>query len=142
MKTSARNQFDGTVVACRAGAVNDLVDIQIPGGARIVAVVTHESAATLGLKPGARAFALVQASSVIVATELGGARLSARNRFAGTVVSLTPGAVDAEVVVDIGGGTCVAAIVTQASLQAMGLVPRQKATVLFKASSVLVGVPG
>ncbi len=139
MKTSARNQFLGTVGACRSGAVNDEVELALPGGARIVAIVTHESAEALGLKPGATAFALVQASSVIVATGLDDARLSTRNRLTGTVSAVTPGAVNAEVVIDIGHGLTIAAIVTQSSLGALGLAPGVRATALFKASSVILG---
>ncbi|WP_295641538.1 TOBE domain-containing protein [uncultured Methylibium sp.] len=139
MKTSARNQFLGTVSACKTGAVNDEVELALPGGARIVAIVTHESAESLGLKPGATAFALVKASSVIVATDLEGARLSARNQLTGTVSAVTPGAVNAEVVIDLGHGLTIAAIVTQASLAALGLAPGVQATALFKASSVIVG---
>lgn len=139
MKTSARNQFLGTVTACKGGAVNDEVELTLPGGARIVAIVTHESAASLGLKPGATAFALVKASSVIVATDLKDVRLSARNQLAGTVSAVTPGAVNAEVVIDLGHGLTLAAIVTQASLATLGLAPGVKATALFKASSVIVG---
>ncbi len=139
MKTSARNHFEGTVIAYKTGAVNDVVELEIAGGARIVAVVTHESAEHLGLKPGAKAFALVKASSVIVATDLDGVRLSARNQMAGTVLTVTPGAVNAQVVIDVGGGVNIAAIVTQGSMQSMGLAAGQKATALFKASSVLVG---
>src|SRR5882724_5813610 len=36
MKTSARNQFVGTVTGVRSGAVNDEVELTLPGGARIV----------------------------------------------------------------------------------------------------------
>lgn len=139
MKTSARNQFVGTVSGYRAGAVNDEVELALPGGARIVAIVTRESTEQLGLKLGASAFALIKASSVIVATELEGARLSARNQLTGTVEAVHPGAVNAEVVIDIGGGNSIAAVVTQASLQSLGLEPGQPATALFKASSVILG---
>lgn len=141
MKTSARNQFLGTVSACRTGAVNDEVELTLPGGARIVAIVTHESAESLGLKPGATAFALIKASSVIVAADLQDVRLSARNQLAGTVSAVTPGAVNAEVVIDLGHGLTIAAIVTQASLGSLGLNVGAKATALFKASSVIVGTP-
>ena len=139
MKTSARNQFVGTVSGYKAGAVNDEVELQLPGGVRIVAIVTRESTEQLGLKMGATAFALVKASSVIVATDLDDARLSARNQLTGTVTSVQPGAVNAEVVIDIGGGDNIAAIVTQASLQSLGLQPGAQATALFKASSVILG---
>ena len=49
MKTSARNQFLGKVTAIKKGAVNDEVDLEIAGGLKIVAIVTHESTEGLGL---------------------------------------------------------------------------------------------
>lgn len=139
MKTSARNQFVGTVSGYKAGSVNDEVELSLPGGARIVAIVTRESTEQLGLKLGASAFALIKSSSVLVATDLEGARLSARNQLTGTVTSVHPGAVNAEVVIDIGGGASMAAVVTQASLQSLGLKTGVKAIALFKASSVILG---
>lgn len=139
MRTSARNQLSGTVSGYKAGAVNDEIELTLPGGARIVAIVTRESTEMLGLQPGATAFALVKASSVIVAADLSGAKLSARNQLAGTVTAVRPGAVNAEIVLDIGGGMSLAAIVTQASLKSLGLAPGAQATALFKASSVILG---
>ncbi|SPK75989.1 Molybdenum-pterin binding domain (Dual function transport/regulation) (fragment) (plasmid) [Cupriavidus taiwanensis] len=50
MKTSARNQFSGVVAQATAGAVNDEIIINLDEGQQIVATVTHESAARLGLK--------------------------------------------------------------------------------------------
>lgn len=140
MKTSARNQFVGTVSAVRAGAVNDEVELTLPGGARIVAIVTRESTELLGLRTHVTAFALVASSSVIVATDLGDARLSARNRLSGVVAEVVPGAVNAEVVITLDGGGTIAALVTQASVQPLGLAPGVRATALFKASSVILGV--
>jgi len=124
------------------GAVQDEIELTLHAGQRIVAVVTHESAASLGLVPGAEAFALVKASSVLLATDLGGARLSARNQLRGTVARIRPGAVNAEVLIDIGGGQTMAAIVTQESALSLGLEPGTAVLALFKASSVVVGVPG
>lgn len=139
MKTSARNQFVGKVSGYKAGAVNDEVELTLPGGARLVAVVTRESTEQLGLKLGASAFALVKASSVLVATDLAGVKLSARNQLTGTVTTITVGAVNTELVIDIGGGATIAAIVTQSSAQALGLEVGREATAFFKASSVILG---
>lgn len=140
MKTSARNQFTGKVIAVRTGAVNDEIHIQLPDGPRIAAIVTSESTKSLGLREGATATALVKSSSVLVATDLQGAKLSARNQFAGTVTAIQPGAVNSEVTIDIGGGASVTAIVTQASAGALGLKAGVRATAFFKASSVIVAV--
>ena len=143
MRSSARNQFFGTVSAVRAGAGNDEIDLTVGGGHRIVAVVTRESSERLGLAVGAPAFALVKASSVVVVGDSGGdagnTLLSARNQLAGTVASVQPGAVNAEVEIDA-GGLRVVAIVTQASARALGLEPGARALAVFKASSVIVGV--
>lgn len=101
-------------------------------------MITRDSTAALGLRPGADAIALVKASSVLLATELQGARLSARNQLEGTVAAITPGAVNAEVTLAIPGGGSITAIVTQDSVQALALAPGVHATAFFKASSVIL----
>jgi len=140
MKTSARNQFVGTVTAVRSGAVNDEVELTLPSGVRIVAVVTRESTVSLGLRTNITAIALVKATSVLIATELGDARLSARNQLAGTVSAVSPGAVNSEVTLALDGGDSLSAIITQGSAKAMGLAPGTRATAFFKASSVILAV--
>ena len=140
MKTSARNQYVGTVTAVRSGAVNDEVELTLPGGMRLVAIVTRESTEALALRTNMTAIALVQASDVVLATGLEDAKLSTRNRLPGTVAVVTPGAVNAEVLLDTDDGGQVAAIVTQGSVKALGLAPGVRATALFKASSVILAV--
>jgi molybdate transport system regulatory protein len=141
MKTSARNHLSGKVTSLTPGAVNDEVELELAGGQRIVAVVTHESASSLGLVVGAEAFALVKASSVILLADLGTARLSARNQFKGTVATIQSGAVNAEVTLRAGDGLELAAVVTMESARSLALAPGDSVTAIFKASSVIVGVP-
>lgn len=140
MKTSARNQFAGTVITIRTGAVNDEVELEVIGGLRIVAQITSESRKELGLEVGVRAFALVKASSVILMTDSADARLSARNQLAGRLVRMTPGAVNTEVVLELPGGGTVAATITNESATTLGLNEGAAVTAVFKASSVIVGV--
>lgn len=144
MKTSARNQLWGRVVRVAAGAVNDEVELEIKGGDRIVAVITHESLEQLGLKPGIDAVALIKASWVILGVDDGGPKLklSTRNQLAGTVKALTPGAVNTEVTVNLKGGNTLAAVVTNVSAKTLGLKPGVAVTALFKASSVIIGIAG
>lgn len=141
MKTSARNQFQGTVTALKAGAVNDEVEIDIGQGVKIVAIVTHESTVALGLAVGRPALALIKASSPIVVTGDGDLRFSARNRLGGTIARVQAGAVNTEVEIEVAGGIRVVAIVTQESAGRLGLAVGQPASVIFKASSVIVGAP-
>jgi molybdate transport system regulatory protein len=138
MKTSARNQWVGVVGAIRAGAVNDEVELQLPGGARVVAIITRESTEALGLRLKQPVIALVKASAVLLAAGLGAGQLSARNRFEGRVVEVSPGAVNAEVSVQTDSGVPVVAIVNQASVGALGLAPGAAVSVLFQASDVIL----
>jgi molybdate transport system regulatory protein len=143
MRTSARNQLFGTVAEVARGAVNDEVTIALPGGETLVATVTHESAEALALAAGAAVVALVKATSVVlVSSAVDAARLSARNRLSGIVEVVRRGAVNAEVTLALPGGAVIAAIVTDASVDALGLTPGEEVTAVFKASSVLLGVAG
>jgi molybdate transport system regulatory protein len=141
MKTSARNQFAGKVTRLKSGAVNDEVELEIPGGEKIVAIVTHESTESLGLTMGVEAFALVKASSIILAGGDSDIRLSARNQLRGKISRIQNGAVNSEVVIELPGGGMIAAIITNQSCETLGLAVGGAATAIFKASSVIVGVP-
>ena len=141
MKTSARNQFRGKVTHVQRGMIDHEIELEIAGGRKIVAVITYDSTARLGLRPGVEAIALVKSSSVILVTDDEDVRLSARNRLPGVVSRVQPGAVNTEVVLDLGGGGSVTAIVTNGSSEALGLKPGAPAAAIFKASSVILGVP-
>lgn len=138
MKTSARNQWLGAVSAIRAGAVNDEVELRLPSGTRIVAIVTRESTEALGLRLQQSVLALVKSSAVLLAIDLGQARVSARNRLQGRVAAIVPGAVNAEVIVHAEGDMPVVAIVNQASVAGLGLQVGAEVSVLFKASDVIL----
>lgn len=67
-------------------------------------------------------------------------KLSARNQLKGTVKSVTPGAVNAEVVITLAGGTEVVSIITKASAESLALAPGKAVYAVVKASSVMVAV--
>lgn len=143
MKTSARNQLFGKVLAVKHGAVNDEVVLALPGEHTITAVVTHESVQELGLAPGVDACALVKASWIVLAVEDGSPlRLSARNQLQGVVETVTRGVVNSEVLLALDGGMTLAAIVTNDSVDALGLAQGVSAVAAFKASSVILAVNG
>ncbi len=142
MKTSARNQWLGSVAAIRAGAVNDEVELDLPGGQRLSVIVTRASTDALQLRLKQSVLALVKSSSVMLATGLdddqdGRARISARNRYDGTVRGVSPGAVNAEVTVDAGALTIVA-IVEQHAVADLGLQPGRAVSALVRASDVIL----
>ncbi|HYC42312.1 MAG TPA: TOBE domain-containing protein [Noviherbaspirillum sp.] len=140
MKTSARNQFYGKVAEIRSGAVNDEIAVELQGGDHIVAVITQESTRHLDLHPGSDVVALIKAPWVMVATE--NIRMSAQNRLSGTVVKLQHGAVNAEVIIQLAGGTTVCAIISNDSADELELAEGKPAAAIFNASHVILGVPG
>lgn len=141
MRTSARNHFAGRVVRVAAGAINDEVELELSGGDRIVAIVTHESVEQLGLLVGDSVMALIKASSILVATHSGmGTKLSARNQLAGTISRIVPGSVNTEIVIALAGGNSIVAVITVASANDMQLVEGMPASAIFKASSVILAL--
>jgi molybdopterin-binding protein len=69
MKLSARNILKGKVVRILPGAVNAEVTIQLPGGEQVISIITNASVESLGLKEGKQAYAVIKASSVMVAVD-------------------------------------------------------------------------
>jgi molybdate transport system regulatory protein len=140
MKTSARNTFRGTVRSVTDGAVNAEVTLDIGGGVTLVAVITRDSVTDLELAPGRAAIALVKSSFVILVPGDDPVRTSARNCLPGTVVRHEQGAVNDEVVLDLGGGKTLTAIVTRGSGEELGFAIGDRAQALIKASHIILAV--
>lgn len=63
---SARNRFRGVVRAVEVDGLLARVEIDVTEPARVVAIITRESAEELALKPGSSAAGVVKATSVMV----------------------------------------------------------------------------
>jgi molybdopterin-binding protein len=69
LKLSARNVIKGRVKSVTVGAVNVEVVLEIAPGVEVVSIITKNSAESLGLTEGKEAYAVVKASSVMVAVD-------------------------------------------------------------------------
>jgi len=69
MKISARNTIKGTVRNVILGPVSAEVTLRVAPGIDIVAVISTPSAKALKLKKGKKAYAVIKASSVMVAVD-------------------------------------------------------------------------
>jgi molybdopterin-binding protein len=65
-QSSARNRFRGVVRAVTIEGLLAQVEIDVTEPARVVAIITRESAEQLDLKPGMSAAGVVKATSVMV----------------------------------------------------------------------------
>lgn len=63
---SARNRFRGTVTDVKVDGLMAQVELVVDDPARVVAIVTADAVAELGLQPGSPATAVVKATSVMV----------------------------------------------------------------------------
>lgn len=66
-------------------------------------------------------------------------KVSARNIFAGTVSKITKGAVNAEVILTLKGGSPLVATVTNGAIDNLGLKAGSEAYAIIKASSIIIG---
>jgi molybdopterin-binding protein len=69
MEISARNVLRGIVRNIEIGVVNAEVTIEIAPGVSIVSMITAESVSRLKLAKGGLAYAVIKASSVMVAID-------------------------------------------------------------------------
>jgi molybdopterin-binding protein len=69
MKISARNQLKGKVVSVTEGAVNGIVVLDIGGGNKVTATISMAAIKELDLKAGKDAYAIIKATSVMVAID-------------------------------------------------------------------------
>ena len=67
-------------------------------------------------------------------------KLSARNILKGKVVKIVKGAVNAEVTLELPGGTQLVSIITIASVESLELKEGKSAYAVIKASNIMVGV--
>jgi len=66
-------------------------------------------------------------------------KLSARNVFTGTVTTIKKGVVNTEVVLDVKGGPSISAVITNSSIDNLGLKTGSEAFAIIKASSIIIG---
>jgi len=69
VKLSARNMLKGKVKKVVRGAVNSEVTLELKGGEEITSIITNSSVDRLGLQEGKEAFAVIKASSVMIAVD-------------------------------------------------------------------------
>lgn len=140
MKTTARNQFFGRIAGVNPGPATTTVRIALDSGQEVTASLTTQAAQELQVRTGKEALALVKSSEVVLVTDFGGYRLSARNQLAGTVSRVERGAVSSLIGLTLPGGTVVTASVTNDAVDGLGLAAGQPATAVFKAYAVMLAV--
>lgn len=139
LRTSARNQLGGRVRAIQPQGGNDLIDIELPGGATIQAQITRNSTAHLQLQPGV---------AVMVLLKAGWLQLSAPAQEADPSLNLLEGTIEqilaeadgpCEVRIALPNGQTLCAQASAEQLTGQGLALGGAVRAQFAASHVLLG---
>jgi molybdate transport system regulatory protein len=138
-RVSARNLFHAEVVAVRRWPVDVEVTSKISEEATIQAIVTNSAAEDLLLAPGRRVLALVKASFVgLVPIERAGE--IRRNLFRGRIERRIDAEVNSEVVLAIGGGKTLVAVLPRREVEARGFEVGAEAAATFDPDHVILAV--
>lgn len=140
MRTSARNALRGQISSIHADQLNAEVSVEVSPGTTIIASVTLKSINELGLCVGREAIVLIKAPFVMIAKDDDRLMTSARNVISGTVLRCETSPINAEVVIDIGGGKTLAAHISAHSAKALELKEGLRARALFDASHVILAI--
>jgi len=136
-KISARNVFQAEVFSVRKGRVDVEVTLRISDAHRLVSIITNEATVDLGLKRGRRVIALVKSSLVSVAPPDAPLR-EAHNRFQGVVTRRTDADRNCELLVDIGGGKTLTAVLPRPDVEIADIIGGADVAVDFAFSSVIL----
>jgi molybdate transport system regulatory protein len=139
LRTSARNQWLGTIVRVEQGLVRARATIALGASLELSAALSSESVRELELAPGNEVWALVKATAVVLDASAGSAK-HAVTRWPAVVTSVQAEATHWSVEAELADGRSVCAILKNA--HASQLAPRARAavTVVIPESSVTLVV--
>ena len=138
MNISARNKIHGVVELIESGKVNAQVYVKLKSGYTIVSVITNSAVKELELAIGDDVSAIFKSSCVLLTTDSALA-ISARNKFRGVIDSIANGEVSSEVVVDMGNGDKLVAVVTAGSVKSLELKEGREVGLIVKSSDIMIG---
>jgi len=130
----------GAAGFCASLTLNAEIAVTLSDDQTVYSLITNESLRELGLCVGREAIVLIKASFVVIAPGKYPPAVSVRNCLQGVVLRCQGSAVNAEVVLDIGGGKTLAATITAHSAEALGLSPGKPACALFDAAHVIIAI--
>ncbi|MGY2400463.1 TOBE domain-containing protein [Pseudomonas sp. SDO5271_S396] len=141
LRTSARNQLHGQVIAIESHGRNDLIRLQLAGGLTLEAQITHDSTQHLELQAGVEVVALIKAGWLELLAA-GQPATPGHNCMSGVIDTLLH-ADDgpSEVRIRLPNGLVLCAQAQPAVLESLGAVEGQPIQVQFAPSHVLLGTP-
>lgn len=139
IRISARNQLKVKIVKIQKGTVESELFLHHEGEKTFSAIITNDSLETLDLKVGTEVYALFKANAVNVGIDKE-QEISGQNRFVGNINRISRGNFDAEIVVELQGGSTICSTMTLDALNALNLQNGMEVVVFCKPSSIIIGI--
>lgn len=141
LRTSARNQLHGKVIAIDPQGRNDLIRLEVAEGVIVAAQITRDSTERLELQIGTEVVALIKAGWLDV-LQIDSVETPENNCLSGIIEKI----LDAddgpsEVRITLPSGLTLCALAEPSHLQASGLMCGKPVRVEFSPSRVLLGTP-
>ena len=139
LRTSARNQLHGTVIAIHRHGHNDLIDLELPGGLTLQAQITHDSTQHLELAINSPAVALIKAGwlQLIDVAQVPSPEHNHLHGQIQQILHIADG--PSEVRISLPGGQTLCALTEPQHLETLGLAVGSTAQVQFAPTLVLLG---
>jgi molybdate transport system regulatory protein len=141
LRTSARNQLHGKVIAIDSHGRNDLIRLELAGGLSLAAQITHDSTLHLELETGTEVVALIKAGwlEVLAASQLA---TPGHNCLEGKIEAILD-AEDgpSEVRITLPNGQVLCALARPDALAQIAAAKGMPVKVQFSPSNVLLGTP-
>ncbi|WP_104721647.1 TOBE domain-containing protein [Helicobacter mesocricetorum] len=138
MRTSARNQIYGEIVAIKEDAVNAEVVLKLKEGVMLTSSITLHSLKQLGLEVGMQCCALIKANWMVVFKEEP-KQSSLQNLLGGIIESIQEGDTNSEIEIN-SNGVPLYAIITKELKDDLCLKNGEKVWFGFKANNVILGI--
>lgn len=137
VRSSARNQLSGQVLAIEPAGLSDRIEFGLSGGQRLHALITRASTTRLGLVPGAGLCALIKAPWVRVLSAQE-AHAAGDNLLLGTLRELHADAEHCEALVELDGGEQLVAVLSETQVQEQALQVGQAVQLLIDAEQIIL----
>ncbi|MFI8481742.1 TOBE domain-containing protein [Pseudomonas sp. NPDC078700] len=141
MRTSARNQLHGQVVAINGQGRNDEIRLELAGGQHLTAQITHDSTQTLELEIGSQVIALIKAGwlELLAPQHLCTPGYNCMQGRVEELLSATDGPTEVKIILPSGQTLC--ALAQPLQLDELQLTIGSAVQVQFAPSQVLLGTP-
>lgn len=136
MRIGIEDRLKAKVTALRAGPVAVRVDLALPGGDPLVAVITPGSVARLGLEVGVEVLALLLPPGLLLGS--GGGMPWTETRWPARVIALRSGPLNLSVQLQTEQGTAVRVVLTREAARELGLGPGAQVDIGVLASQVVL----